>query len=154
MNFAMNFMKKILYSLILFLFFSAKGLLAADSSDILIHAVGGWNQDLQVFQGRGNVAYAFWNDFSLGPVMEFNEFFKAPGLGLTWHLEPFELLVHGGPLFWSKEGEKKTSVHVSIHASYLLQFTTHFAGLLTAGVNLPEKYFRGVPLGAGLRYWF
>lgn len=127
---------------------------AIDSGDFVFHSAGSWNQDLEVFQGRGEIAYAFWNDFSIGPVMEFNKFYYAPALGITWHLEPFELLAHAGPLFWRDKGEKRTSLQVSVHANYLIQITTHFQAMFTAGANLPEKYFRGVPIGAGLRYWF
>lgn len=127
---------------------------ATDSGDLVLHASGGWNQDLKLLQGRAEVAYAFWNDFSIGPVLEYNNFFYAPGLGVTWHLEPFELLAHAGPLFWSKDNEKRTSFHVSIHANYLIQLTTHLQLFVSAGVNLPEKFFRGVTLGAGFRYWF
>ncbi len=127
---------------------------AIDEGDLVLHASGGWNQDLELFQGRAEVAYSFWDNFSMGPAVEYNDFFYAPGFGITWHLEPFELLTHAGPLFWRKDGEKRTSFHISIHANYLIQITTHFQLFVTAGVNLPEKYFRGVPLGAGMRYWF
>ena len=127
---------------------------ATDSGDVVFRAVGGWNQDLEVFQGRAEVAYAFWNDFSIGPVYEFNRYYTAPGLGITWHLEPFELLAHGGPLFWHKDQEKRTALQVSIHANYLIQLSTHIQFLVGAGINLPDKSFRGVPIGAGFRYWF
>ncbi|MEZ4814960.1 MAG: hypothetical protein R3A80_07120 [Bdellovibrionota bacterium] len=143
--------KKCLLSLALISCFSAS---AADSGDILIHATGGWNQDLELFQGRGEVAYSFWNDFSIGPVIEFNRYYYTPALGITWHLEPFEILAHTGPLFWEKDGNKRTTIQFSIHANYLMQITTHFQFFVSAGANLPDKYFRGVPLGAGLRYWF
>lgn len=127
---------------------------AIDSGDFVFHSSGAWNQDLEVFQGRAEMAYSLWNDFSMGPVMEFNKFYYAPALGVTWHLEPFELLAHVGPLFWRDKGEKRTSFQISVHANYLLQVTTHWQLLFTAGANLPEKYFRGVPIGAGIRYWF
>lgn len=135
-------------------FLSASLSFATDSGDFLLHASGGWNQDLELFQGRTEIAYAFWDDFSIGPVLEYNALFYAPGFGVTWHLDPFELLTHAGPIFWRKNDEKRTSFHISIHANYMIQITTHFQFFVTAGVNLPEKYFRGVPLGAGLRYWF
>lgn len=134
--------------------FCSAPLYAVDSGDIVLHASGGWNQDLEVFQGRTEASYSFWDDFSIGPVFEFNKFFYAPALGIKWHLEPFEILAHTGPLFWRRLDEKKTAIQVSIHANYLIQITTHFQFFVTAGVNLPERYFRGVPLGAGLRYWF
>ena len=127
---------------------------AADRGDLLLHVVESWNQDLKVLQTRTVVAYAFWNDFSVGPVLEFNKYYYASGLGVTWHLEPFEILAHTGVLFWRRDGVSRTAFQVSVHANYLMQFTTHFQGLLSAGVNLPDKFFRGVPLGLGVRYWF
>ena len=127
---------------------------ATDSGDLLFHLVGAWNQDLEVFQTRADIGYSFWDDFSIGPVFEYNEYFYTPALGITWHLEPFEILVHSGPLFWRKSGISKNSYQVSIHANYMMQITTHFQFLVTAGVNLPERFFRGVPIGAGFRYWF
>jgi hypothetical protein len=127
---------------------------ATDSGDVVFHLVGSWNQDLKVFQTRVNAGYAFWNDFSIGPVVEVNKYFYAPGLGVTWHLEPFEVLAAAGPLFWHKDDVKKTAIQVSVHANYLKQITTHFQILISAGVNLPDKFFRGVPVGLGVRYWF
>lgn len=126
---------------------------ATDAGDLIFHGVVGWNQDLKVVQTRAVLGYSFWNDFSMGPVFESNKYFYAPALGITWHLEPFEVLAHTGPLFWHKENVKKVSYQISVHANYMIQITTHFQFLLTAGINLPDKFFRGVPLGLGIRYW-
>jgi hypothetical protein len=147
-------MKKLFPLLFVLAFFLVRPAHAIDSGDTVFHLTEAWNQDLKVFQTRVEAAHSFWDDFSVGPVFEFNRFFYAPGLGVTWHLEPFELLAHIGPLFWHKDGVKRLALQVSIHANYMLQITTHFQVLVTAGVNLPDKYFRGVPLGAGIRYWF
>ena len=125
-----------------------------DQGDKTIHFVASWNQDLHVAQGRYQASYAFWDDFSAGPVFEHNQFFMAPALGVTWHLEPFEITTHAGPLFWKREGIKKTVFQISLHAQYLIQITTHFQALVSAGVNLPDQFFRGVPIGLGMRYWF
>ena len=146
--------KKLSFLLIIFSFLILNRIKAADEGDVLLHGVVSWNQDLKVVQGRYSVGYAFWNDFSLGASYEHNGFFAAPGAGITWHLEPFEIVTHAGPLFWEKKGVKKTYYHISLHANYLTQITSHLQVILSAGVNLPGKRFRGVPLGAGLRYWF
>lgn len=147
---------KMKYCILFFVvyFFSLNILRAADEGDVLLHGVASWNQDLKVVQGRYSIGYAFWNDFSLGASYEHNGFFSAPGAGITWHLEPFEIVTHAGPLFWDKNGVKKTYYHISLHANYLTQITSHLQFLLSAGVNLPGKRFRGVPIGAGIRYWF
>jgi hypothetical protein len=127
---------------------------ATDQGDYLIHAVGSWNNNLEVFQARTVLSYAFVNDFSVGAAFEINKFYKSPALSLGWHLEPFELFAEAGPLFWSYEGERHGAFQFSIYANYLWQITTHFQILFSAGINLPDEFFRGVPLGLGIRYWF
>ena len=144
-------MKKFCSIFFFLCFFSAH---AIDSGDVVLHASGGWNQNLKAVQGRVESAYSFFNDFSIGPAFEFNKYFYALGMGVTWHLEPFEVLAHTGPLYWRSTGQKQTAWQVSVHANYLIALTTHWQLLGTAGVNLPDRYFRGVPIGLGMRYWF
>jgi hypothetical protein len=127
---------------------------ATDQGDYVIHVVESWNNNLEVFQTRSVFSYAFMNDFSVGVAFEINKFYKSPALSLNWHLEPFELSAEAGPLFWDYRGERRGSFQFSIYANYLWQMTTHFQLLFSAGINLPNKFFRGVPLGLGFRYWF
>ena len=127
---------------------------AADQGDFLVHTVESWNNNLEVFQTRAVLSYAFVNDFSVGAAFEVNKFYKSPALSLGWHLEPFELFAEAGPLFWNYEGDHRGAFQFSIYVNYLWQMTTHFQLLFSAGINLPDKFFRGVPLGLGFRYWF
>ena len=127
---------------------------ATDQGDYVIHAVESWNNNLEVFQTRTAFSYAFVNDFSVGAAFEMNKFYKSPALILSWHLEPFELSAEAGPLFWDYHGERRGAFQFSIYANYLWQITTHFQLLFSAGIKLPNEFFRGVPLGLGFRYWY
>jgi long-subunit fatty acid transport protein len=138
---------------VLFAFLSSPSAFATDQGDYVIHAVQSWNNNLEVFQTRTVFSYAFVNEFSVGGAFEVNHFYKSPSLNMSWHLEPFELSAEAGPLFWSYQGERRTAFQFSIYANYLWQITTHFQLLFSAGINLPDKFFRGVPLGLGFRYW-
>jgi hypothetical protein len=139
---------------VLFAFLSSPSAFATDQGDYVIHAVQSWNNNLEVFQTRAVVSYAFWNDFSFGGALELNKFYESPALSVSWHLEPFELSGEVGPLFWHQNGERRNGFQFSIYANYLWQMTTHFQLLFSAGINLPDKFFRGVPIGVGFRYWF
>jgi hypothetical protein len=127
---------------------------AIDKGDYVIHVVESWNNDLEVTQTHAKFSYALINDFSMGLAFEMNKFYKSPALSLNWHLEPFELSAEAGPLFWNYQGVRREAFQFSIYANYLWQITTHFQLLFSAGINLPDKFFRGVPLGLGFRYWF
>lgn len=144
----------VIFFICIFTWASPSRAFATDQGDYVIHAVESWNNNLEVFQTRTVFSYAFINDFSVGAAFEINKFYKSPAVSLNWHLEPFELSAEAGPLFWDYQGERHSAFQFSIYANYLWQMTTHFQLLFSAGINLPNEFFRGVPLGLGFRYWF
>lgn len=127
---------------------------AIDAGDWVFHAVGGWNPNLRVVQERFQLGHSFFDDFSVGPVVEHSTFFTTYAGGITWHLEPVEVTGNAGILYWKKGYVQRKDFEFSVHADYLYQLMTHLQLLASVGINLPEKYFRGVPLGLGARCWF